>query len=219
MVRAQPRHDIGVMSKPDGEFTTSTTEALDLVMDNAFPESEAVPPHHSNMIRLQNLTEESFTYPEYNWMDLDTIRASFLKFKNSKSPGPDKFKPRMLKQLPDIALHCLKQLYEASFFSGYVPEEWLKSSMVFLSKPGKANYSLPSSFRPICLTSVVFKAMERLVYWNLLETSLKERPMSPRQHGFRKGMSTDTALSMTLGKIKRGMLRKKGISVAVFLRH
>jgi hypothetical protein len=59
--------------------------------------------------------------------------------------------------------------------------------------------------------------MERLVYWHLLETSLKENPLSERQHAFRTGYSTDTALSMTVGKIERGMLRKRGLSLALFL--
>ena len=52
MVRSQPRHDIGVMTRPDGEFTTSTEEAIGLVMDNSFPDSEPVVPHHENLINL-----------------------------------------------------------------------------------------------------------------------------------------------------------------------
>ena len=123
----------------------------------------------------------------------------------------------MLKQLPDVALSRLRQLFEASYFSGYVPLEWLKSNVVFLGKPGKSNYSLAGSFRPICLTSFVFKCLERLVYWNVQNTSLAENPLNQRQHGFRKGMSTDTALSMTIGKIEKGLNRKKGLAVAVFL--
>ena len=123
----------------------------------------------------------------------------------------------MLKQLPDFALARLKQLFEASYFSGYVPMEWLKSNVVFLSKPGKSNYSVAGSFRPICLTSFVFKCLERLVYWNIQTTALAENPLSNRQHGFRKGMSTDTALSMTIGKIEKGLSKRKGLAVAVFL--
>ena len=217
MVRSQPRHDIGVMARPDGEFTTSHKESLNVVMDNAFPDSESISPHHWHVNRLQNETMGSFTYPEYNWMDNSFIRDSFAQFKNAKSPGPDLFKPRMLKQLPEIAINRLRQLYEASYFSGYVPQEWLHSKVVFLSKPGKTNYSLPSSFRPICLTSFVFKAMERLVYWNLLNTSLKTNPLNVRQHGVRKGLSTDTAMSATIGRIEKGLRRKKGLAIGVFL--
>ena len=115
------------MSKPDGSFTTSTREALEMVMDNAFPESVPVLAHHGNVIRLQNGTQGEFTYPEYDWAGDGLIRDSFNRFKNSKSPGPDLFKPRMLKNLPDIAISRLRQLFEASYYSGYVPSDWLRS--------------------------------------------------------------------------------------------
>ena len=117
-------------------------------MDSAFPDSKSVPPHPENLVCLRNAVEGEFTYPEYEWMDISFIRDSLAQFKNSKSPGPDLFKPRILKQLPDVALERLKQL--------------------------------------------------------------NDNPLNPRQNGFRKGLSTDTALSMTLGKIEKGLSRKKG---------
>ena len=118
----------------------------------------------------------------------------------------------MLKQLPPVALAKLKQLFEASYFSGYVPQEWLRTRVVFLSKPGKTDYSSASSFRPICLTSFVFKCMERCVYWDISE---KDNPLSKRQHGFRRGMSTDTALSMMVGRLEKALRTKKGAAIAV----
>ena len=217
MVKRQPRHDVGVMLRPDGDFTSTPREALNIVMDSAFPDSVQVQPHHQHVVRLENDTKGDFTYPEYDWAEDGLIRDSFNRFKNSKSPGPDLFKPRMLKHLPDVAISRLRQLFEASFFSGYVPQDWLKSKVVFLSKPGKSNYSLASSFRPICLTSFVFKCMERLVYWDLLETSLKEVPLNEKQHGFRKGKSPDTALSMLVGKLEKALARRKGVAIGVFL--
>ena len=102
-----------------------------------------------------------------------------------------------------MALARLKQLFEASYFSGYVPQEWLRTRVVFLSKPGKTDYSSARSFRPICLTLFVFKCMERCVYWNISEHELKDNPLSERQNGFRRGMSTDTALSMMVGRLEQ----------------
>ena len=59
--------------------------------------------------------------------------------------------------------------------------------------------------------------MERLVYWSLLSTSLKANPLNDRQHGFRKGRSTDTALSMMVGRIEKALRKKGGAAIAVFL--
>lgn len=46
MVLSLPRRDVGVLTRPGGNFTKSTVEALGLVMDAAYPDSEEVPPHH-----------------------------------------------------------------------------------------------------------------------------------------------------------------------------
>lgn len=56
-----------------GEFTTSTAEALGIVMDAAFSDSEEVLPHHSHTVRLSNSLVAPFTYPEYDWMSTGLI--------------------------------------------------------------------------------------------------------------------------------------------------
>ena len=44
------------------------------------------------------------------------------------------------------------------------------------TEPGKTDYSSASSFRPICLTSFVFKCMERCLHWEISENALKDNP-------------------------------------------
>ena len=63
-----------------------------------------------------------------------------------------------------MALAKLKQLFEGNYFSGYVPKEWLRMRLIFLSKPRNTDYSSASSFIPICLALFVFKCMELSVY-------------------------------------------------------
>ena len=58
--------------------------------------------------------------------------------------------------------------------------------------------------------------MERLVYWNLLETTLKERPLERNQHAFRTGFGTETALSEAVNIIEKGVL-KGNYALGVFL--
>ena len=99
-------------------------------MASAFQESQPVLPHHQNVIRLQNEALGPFTCLKTSFLKMETIKAAFKPFKNSKSPGPDKFKPRMIKQLPPVALAKLKQLFEACYFSVYVPQEWLRTSQI-----------------------------------------------------------------------------------------
>ena len=88
--------------------------------------------------------------------------------------------------------------------------------MIFIPKPDKDDYSLAASFRPILLMSFVFKGMERLVYWHLLNTALAQRPLSSNQHGFRAGYSTETALTKVVSKLESAVYRG-GTALAVFL--
>ena len=69
------------------------------MVSSAFPESQPVVPHHQNVIRSQNEALGPFTYPEQSFLRVETIKAAFKTLKNSKSPGPGKFKPRMLRWL------------------------------------------------------------------------------------------------------------------------
>ena len=89
--------------------------------------------------------------------------------------------------------------------------------MVFLSKPGQTDYSSASSFRPICLTSFAFKGMERCVFWDISEHELKDNPLSERQHGFSSGMSTDTALSMMVGRLEKALRRSRSSWISAVL--
>jgi hypothetical protein len=53
--------------------------------------------------------------------------------------------------------------------------------------------------------SVLFKTLERLVLWHIEDTNLTDRPMHESQYGFRKGKSTDQALSKAVNIIEKGL--------------
>ena len=59
--------------------------------------------------------------------------------------------------------------------------------------------------------------MEKLIYQNLLDTVLKDNPLHPNQHGFRRGMSCETALSTVLNRLEKSVLEPGGVSLSVFL--
>ena len=85
--------------------------------------------------------------------------------------------------------------------------------MVFLPKAGKAQ---PKSFRPISLTPFIFKALERVVLWELEQSVLREHPLHRNQHAFRKGRSTESALSDVVDVIEHQIMRG-GFALGIFL--
>ena len=100
--------------------------------------------------------------------------------------------------------------------SSYTPLLWRQSKVIFIPKLGKEDYSKAKSFRPISLTPFLFKAVERLNYWEIQETTLKDSPINSKQHAFLMGRSTETAISQTVNYIEKG-LRKRNFALATFI--
>jgi hypothetical protein len=62
----------------------------------------------------------------------------------------------------------------------------------------------------------LFKGLEKLVKRQLEQTVLKDDPLSPHQHAFRKGFSTESALSSVMSFLEKAVL-KGGLAIGVFL--
>ena len=113
-------------------------------------------------------------------------------------------------------MHRVCNLYTACITLGYSPEAWRKSKTIFIPKLGREDYSDPHSFRPISLMPFMFKALERLVLWQMEDTSLREFPIHRNQHAFRKGHSAEIAISKLVSKIEKAIFKKE-YAVVVFL--
>ena len=67
-----------------------------------------------------------------------------------------------------------------------------------LQKEGKADYSLPSSYRPIALENTLGKVLERLVTERLSEVLKKNSLLPGTQFGARKQRSVNSAVSLLI---------------------
>ena len=114
----------------------------------------------------------------------------------------------VLQNLDGGSLERLALLCNVSLSLGHIPERWRGANAVLIPKVGRKDYSSPRSFRPISLTSFLFKGMERVVAWHLEELGVIDK-LSPHQHAFRKGKSTDTCLSEVVDRIESSILRNQ----------
>ena len=200
---------LGLMRRHTGAHATSPEESIDILLDEHFPDS-ILP------IPIPNSCEGTQLNTNYSWLSADKIRRAIKQFSPDKTAGLDGIKPKVLQHLPPVAIDRLQVLYTASMELQYVPKIWRISKAIFILKQGKEDYSQPRAWRPISLMSFAFKTLERLILWYLEETVLKEFSMHKNQHAFRKGRSTETALSDTVDILESEILRK-GLAVGVFL--
>ena len=131
-----------------------------------------------------------------------------MGFKDKKTPGPDDMKPIIFKHFPDNIIDYLQTIYKAVIKLHFTPTIWKDSKVIFIPKPGKSDYSLPLSFRPISLSNYLLKVLEKLQTWHADEMLLKD-PIHKRQHGFQKGKCTETAISHTVNTIEKFIHNKQ----------
>src|SRR5207302_9322129 len=96
-------------------------------------------------------------------LDKEEIQRALSKSSNSSAPGPDQIPYGIWKKVhsgnPDILISLLNPL----ILYGFHPPSLKKANGVVLSKPGKPDYSSPSSFHIIVLLKTVSKILERIM--------------------------------------------------------
>ncbi|XP_046145573.1 uncharacterized protein LOC123988859 [Osmia bicornis bicornis] len=117
-------------------------------------------------------------------INTDRVRWAIGSFKRFKSPGTDGIFPAFLQEGGEDLYRRLGQIFKSCLAMGYVPKAWRYSKVVFIPKPGKHNYGLAKSYRPISLTSFMLKMLERLVDRYIRDEVLVSKPLHPSQHAY-----------------------------------
>jgi hypothetical protein len=104
-------------------------------------------------------------------------------------------------------------LFEKSYRNGVVPEIWKKANVTPIFKKGKRTD--PANYRPVSLTSVLCKLMEKLVRSVIVNHLCENKLLSIHQHGFVNRKSCATNLLETLDIITEALNR--GFSAVLVL--
>jgi len=120
------------------------------------------------------------------------IQRCFHSLPNRKAPGPDHLRKEMLKPILADILPLLLHLFHLCWAWSYTPTSWRVAQVVPIYK--KDNPLDPSNYRPISLTSVLRKLLERCIHPTLLSNSPQ---LDLAQGGFRQSRgSLDQALCL-----------------------
>ena len=85
----------------------------------------------------------------------------------SKSSGPDGIPGRLLTEGATQLAEPLTKVFNMSLQSGDLPNDWKKGNITPIYKKGDKHK--PSNYRPISLTSLVVKVLERILHNHIME--------------------------------------------------
>ena len=114
------------------------------------------------------------------------------KLKSSLSSGPDGLPPILFKKLAARLAEVLSIAFTQLMSVGDVPHKWKAAVITPVFKKGSAGVA--ANYRPISLTCVPCKIMERLISCRMFQFFVDNNILHPAQHGFLKGRSTCTNL-------------------------
>ena len=106
------------------------------------------------------------------------VAAVLGRLKPNKSPGVDGHHPRVLVELKNEMATPLRMIFTCSLrHEGQLPPSWKEANVTPIYKKGKRH--IPGNYRPVSLTSVAGKCMERLIRDAIMTHTTENDLLSP----------------------------------------
>ncbi|CAH0397242.1 unnamed protein product [Chilo suppressalis] len=194
---------------PDGSLAHEPQEKADLLAklfaaNSRISDCNALPP---------TLPHCGTTMPDIKIRQRD-VRAELQSLDVRKASGPDGIPAVVLKHCAAELSPVLTRLYQLSYSLGRVPEAWRDANVQPV--PKKGDRSDPANYRPIAVTSVLCKVLERVLNNHLTRYLEDYSLIHDRQYGFRPNRSTGDLLAYVT-HIWGEAIDKRGESLAISL--
>ncbi|KAI8486093.1 hypothetical protein Bbelb_361930 [Branchiostoma belcheri] len=152
------------------------------------------------------------TIPPIN-ISVEGVAKQLSCLNPNKSTGPDGKPPRLLKTVAVQIAPILQVIFSQSISTGDVPEDWRTANITPIFKKG--DRTAPSNYRPVSLTSVCGKVLEHIVHSHMMKHLDTYGILSPAQHGFRKGLSCESQLLLTVQDLAKSIDQNQQVDAAV----
>jgi len=125
--------------------------------------------------------------------------------------GPDGIHPRVLRELVEELAKPFSIICQQSWQTGEVPDDWRIASVTLIYRKGWKED--PGNYRPVSLTLVLGKIMDRFILGVLTRHVQDSQGIRPSQHGFMKGSSCLTNLISFYDQVTRLVDEGKAVDV------
>ena len=129
-------------------------------------------------------------YPNISAVEifLQDVYGELARLDLHKTPGPDHIAPIVLRECRHALALPLKIIYTSSLKTGTLPQDWRDAVVRPIYKQG--DQTLCTNYRPISLTCIAVKVLERLVSKRIISYLNERACLSTSQFGFRSGRNT-----------------------------
>ena len=122
-----------------------------------------------------------------------TVKNKISNLKTNKATGPDDIAPRLIRLLGETVVLPLTSLFNLSFKTGVVFQEWKTAKLTTVHK--KDDETDRGNYRPLSILSVPSKILESCVNDAIVDHVLNSnRLVTDNQWAYRKGYSTELLL-------------------------
>ncbi|EAQ88476.1 hypothetical protein CHGG_05095 [Chaetomium globosum CBS 148.51] len=195
--------------RPDGSITEGKAEQAQELLTAFFPplpariEDEGQRPQRAP-VHMPDLTMEE-------------IEQKVLSAKPWKAPGEDGLPANGMETALASGQRQGAPIYSGtSLRDGDIPSQWRNAKIIPLKKPGKSEYTLAKSWRPISLLSTLGKILEAVIA-ERLSHAVETCGLLPANHfGARKRRSTEQALLLLQEHIYKAWRARKVLSLISF---
>ena len=135
-----------------------------------------------------------FQKPSHPPFTQEDVRQLLVRCKPGKAPGPDGITAKVLKLGAMELSPILHSIFWESYRTATVPTLWKTSTIIPV--PKKPRPSEPNHYRPVALTSIMMKLLERLIL-NIMLPAVRSQ-LDPYQFAYRAKRGTEDAVACLL---------------------
>ncbi|KAF2349357.1 Reverse transcriptase domain, partial [Trinorchestia longiramus] len=168
---------------PDNKFDENLIHDVETRMTNITPRLK---PHEIGDITRLNT-------PQFPAITLQELKQALRTF-SQKAPGHTKISTHQLKQLSLNMLQYLLYIFNNAISARHFPIKLKHAIMIFLPIPSTSQHEI-KNYCPISLLDIHGKLLDKILTYRLTDHLTIHNIYNKRQHGFRHGRGTHTALA------------------------
>ena len=119
---------------------------------------------------------------------------NIIKAMKDKSPGKSGIRKSIITQMPDIALHKLKNILNLSMSMGYY-QDFFKIALICLVGKENKGPTNAINYRPILLIEIPGKIFEKIINERLMLYLERNHKLNDNQYRFHKNRGTQVAIA------------------------